>query len=201
MSIARVYDLLAPVYRFLLVGPGLKKEQEAALRYVTGKRVLEVGCGTGNLLEHLASSDRSVVGLDISKGMLKQAAKRLAGKGKRISLIQGDYYRLPFPSNSFDCVVATFTLTHAPDLKPVLEEIAKVLIPGGRLVVVDVGPSRMPSLGSGLMTKAYRLLGDYVRDETKDLELAGFKIIHRRELSKMGTVHLVVAKKIPLPQA
>lgn len=200
MNLAELYDLLAPFYRFLIELPifGLKKEQTAALPYVAGNKILEIGCGTGYLLERLVSSDRSVVGLDISKGMIKRAAKRL--HGPKVSLLQGDYYRLPFPVESFDCVVATFTLTHAPDLKPVLEETAKVLVPGGRLIVVDVGPSRTPCIGSRLMTKAWELLGDYVRDETKDLELAGFKIINRRELSKRGTVHLVVAEKSLPPQ-
>lgn len=190
MTLARIYDLLIYVPIF-----GLQKEQSAALPYVTGKRILDLGCGTGYLLSRMTSPERSVVGLDISKGMLTQAAKRLKDKG--VSLIQGDYSHLHFPPRSFDCVLATFTLTHAPDLLAVIQEIGRVLVPGGRLVIVDVGPCIKSTPGSRLMTGLWRMLGDHPRDETPYLDSAGFKVTYRRELSKLGTVHLLVAEKNP----
>ena len=197
MNLARIYDLFAPLYDLLICVPifGLRKEQSAALPHVAGKRILEIGCGTGYLLERLASPAGSVVGLDISQGMLREARKRLSREDKKVHLIQGSYYDIPFEKESFDCVLATFALTHAPDLLPVLGEIARVLEPGGRLVIVDVGPPIKPSSGSRLMTRMWRILGDYPRDESPYLDSAGFKVAYRRELSKLGTVHLLVAEK------
>jgi len=200
-ALAAVYNLLAPLYRIFLdmsLG-GLRREQAAALPYVKGERVLEVGCGTGYLLSRMADGTREVTGLDVSSGMLRQAAKRLARDGGKASLIRGSYYSLPFEAGCFDCVVATFTLTHAPALEPVLEEVARVLAPQGRLVIVDVGVSLKPSVWAGLMERIWRILGDYPRDETPGLERTGFKVLHRRELSKWGTTHLLVAERTRRP--
>lgn len=197
MNWARIYDFAAPLYKLLLGFPlfGLDKEQLAAVPHVRGHRVLEVGCGTGLVLSRIADEEREVVGLDISPGMLAQARKRLSSAGRKVRLVQGSYYDISFSDKSFDCVVATFTLTHAPDLNPVAAEIARVLKPGGRLVIVDVGPSAKPRWGSRLINGMWRLLGDYPRDETPILVRAGLKVIFRKEISKLGTVHLLVAEK------
>lgn len=197
MNLSRVYDIVAPLYRFFLEFPlfGLKKEQVAALPWVEGEKILDIGCGTGYLLSRIAREERSVVGLDISPGMLAQACKRLSREGKKARLVRGNYCNLPFNDFSFECILATFALTHAPRLKPVIAEISRVLSPGGRLVIVDVGPSFIPSCGSKLLTLLWRLIGDHARDESPYLESAGFCIVHRRELTKLGTVHIIVAEK------
>lgn len=199
MNLARIYDLFAPLYDLLICVPifGLKKEQSAALPHVAGKRILEIGCGTGYLLSQMASPERSVVGLDFSKGMLQQARKRLLCERKKASLVCADYHNLPFESCSFDSVVATFSLSHAPDILPVFLEIHRVLKKNGRVVIVDVGPASRSWLGARILLSLYRLEGDHPRDETLHLEMAGLGIIHRKELSKLGTVHLVVAEKLP----
>jgi ubiquinone/menaquinone biosynthesis C-methylase UbiE len=145
VKLSSIYSFLAPLYRLFLGFPlfGLAKEQRAASRYVKGKRVLEVGCGTGYMLARISSAPREVTGLDISHGMLLEAAKRLKGTPYKVRLVQASYFDIPFPDNTFDCVLATFT--HAPDQLPVAREIARCLVPGGRLVIVDVGPSQKPT--------------------------------------------------------
>ncbi|MCK4232447.1 class I SAM-dependent methyltransferase [candidate division WOR-3 bacterium] len=97
MRFRRIYDLLAPLYDLLLYLPifNLKKEQSAALPWIRGERILEIGCGTLYLLDQIASPERSVIGLDISKWMLREARKRLVRKNKRASLVLADYYHLP----------------------------------------------------------------------------------------------------------
>jgi|GEM_PF-6128156 len=64
------------------------------LHCLVWERILEIGCGTGYLLDQIASPERSVIGLDISKGMLREARKRLVRKNKRASLVLADYYHL-----------------------------------------------------------------------------------------------------------
>lgn len=197
MGTSSLYNLFAPFYDILNHVPvfGLAREQNAVLDWIKGVDILEVGCGTGFLLAKIAGEGRKVVGLDLSSGMLARARKRLVRLGKEARLIEGSYYEIPFPAQSFDCVVASFTLTHAPDLAPAAWELARVLKPGGRLVTVDVGPPRKPRFGSGAINLVWRMLGDFPRDETAILEDAGLKVVFRRELSKRGTVHLLVARR------
>jgi ubiquinone/menaquinone biosynthesis C-methylase UbiE len=197
MTLARIYDLFAPLYDLLIRVPifGLRKEQSAALAYVAGKRILEIGCGTGYLLASMARGERELVGLDFSKGMLRKARARLLRERKKASLVYRDYHNLPFEPCSFDSVVSTFSLSHAPDILPVFLEIHRVLKKNGRVVIVDVGPAARYSLGARILLSLYRLEGDHPRDETQELHRAGFRIILRKELSKLGTVHLVVAEK------
>ena len=197
MSLSTVYSFLAPLYRLFLGFPvlGLAKEQAAAVRFVKGRRILEVGCGTGYLLSRIQSAERKVTGLDLSRGMLLEAAKRLRGTPHQVSLVQASYCDIPFADSSFDCVLATFTLTHAPDLAPVAGEIARILAPGGRLVIVDVGPAHKPTVFSRILNDLWRILGDHPRDEVPVLVEAGLEIRYRRELAKFGTVHILVARK------
>ncbi|MBD3285338.1 methyltransferase domain-containing protein [candidate division WOR-3 bacterium] len=197
VSLSAVYSLLAPLYRLFLGFPllGLASEQRAAARFVKGKRVLEVGCGTGYMLARIASIHREVTGLDLSAGMLRQARKRLRGSLYKINLIRASYYDIPFPAGYFDSVLATFTLTHAADLAPVAAELSRVLAPGGRLVIVDAGPANKSTVFSKGINRLWRFLGDHPRGEEPILSGAGLKTVYRRELSKFGTVHLLVAVK------
>ena len=95
--------------------------------------VLDVGCGTC-VLEGMMSGDISVIGVDLTEGMVK------IGQGKRIprvtALLRSDGERLPFRASSFDAVVSCYVVKYcSPDL--LVSEMARVLKPGGRLVVYD----------------------------------------------------------------
>ncbi len=110
------------------------------------KRVLDIGCGTGDLtinIARLAQSDIELVGLDFSQPMLDiaaQKAKRLA-PDKKIAFIYGDVTALPFPDGYFDCVGISFAfrnLTYKNSLAWChLEEVLRVLAPGSRYVIVE----------------------------------------------------------------
>ncbi len=197
-KLKKVYDKLAAFYRLFLSFPifGLATEQLTCLPYIRGRKVLEVGCGTGLTLLQIARQGRQVLGLDLSPGMLAQAGRRLKSKGLSISLLQGSYYNLPFPKNSFDTVVATFTLTHAPNLYPVARGIRRVLNYGGRLIIVDVGLLPGHDWKSQIINRFWKLLGDHPRDEVPILKDTSFRIIERKKLSKQGAVHLLVAENI-----
>jgi len=93
-------------------------------------KVLDVGCGAGNVLERLSGG--TLQGLDLSKRMVEHAQKRLGAKAK-IEL--GDAENLPFTSTSFDRVLCSSVLSHVLHPDRVLEECFRVLKPGGRLVV------------------------------------------------------------------
>jgi len=115
----------------------------SALPYLKGERVLELGHGPGHLLAALAGEGRRVVGLDPSPQMARLAQRRLrrelgrtaARAGLAVPVLQGRAQALPFPTGSFDSVLATFPTSYMVD-PATLAEAARVLSPGGRLVVV-----------------------------------------------------------------
>jgi demethylmenaquinone methyltransferase/2-methoxy-6-polyprenyl-1,4-benzoquinol methylase len=110
-----------------------RKATRDALDLVPGDTVLDLGAGTGVSTEELARSGATVVGLDISQGMLR------AGKKVRpaTTLLAGDALRLPFRDAAFDAVTISFALRNVHDSDAALREMARVTKPGGRLVVCE----------------------------------------------------------------
>ena len=101
-------------------------------------RVLDIGTGTGRLLELLAPRIQSGLGVDASRAMLALARARLAKPGLgHLAVRQADMYRLPL-AGGYDLVVLQMVLHYAEDPAAVLAEAARVLAPGGRLIVVDL---------------------------------------------------------------
>lgn len=102
-------------------------------------RLLDIGTGTGRLLELLGERATAATGIDASRAMLALARARLAGLAlPNCSVRLGDMYRLPFADAAFDLVVLQMVLHYAEDPAAVLAEAARVLAPGGRLVVIDL---------------------------------------------------------------
>ncbi len=102
-------------------------------------RLLDIGTGTGRLLELLGARVTSATGIDASRAMLALARARLAALPLPNCTVRlGDMYRLPFPDAGFDLVVLQMVLHYAEDPAAVLAEAARVLAPGGRLVVIDL---------------------------------------------------------------
>jgi len=100
---------------------------------VTGRRILDAGCGSGPLFAALRDRGAIVSGFDGSAGMLEQARRRLgADADLQVADLAGP---LPFPDNAFDDVVASLVLHYLQDWGPTLTELRRVLKPGGRLIV------------------------------------------------------------------
>jgi ubiquinone/menaquinone biosynthesis C-methylase UbiE len=102
-------------------------ESALVLDEARGKDVLEVGCGTGLILRRVAEVARSHVGLDLSEGMLAKA------RARGLNVVQGSATELPFEDGSFDLSYSFKVLSHVPDLKKALREMARVTRPGGRV--------------------------------------------------------------------
>ena len=121
----------------------------AAARARSG-RVLDIGTGTGRLLELLAPRVQSGLGVDASRAMLALARARLAKPGLgHLAVRQADMYRLPL-AQRFDLVVMQMVLHYAEDPAAALAEAARVLAPGGRLIVVDLAAHDRAALAERL---------------------------------------------------
>jgi ubiquinone/menaquinone biosynthesis C-methylase UbiE/DNA-binding transcriptional ArsR family regulator len=117
-------------------------EVEAALLHIipdNAGRLLDIGTGTGRVLELLAPRISRGLGIDASKAMLALARSRLSRAGcAQCAVRLGDMYRLPLADASFDVVVLQMVLHHAEDPAGVLAEAARVLRPGGTAIVIEL---------------------------------------------------------------
>ncbi len=120
-------------------------------------RVADIGCGTGRLLEVLAPRIAGGIGIDASKAMLALARARLARQNLgHCSVRQGDMYRLPLADASCDLATMHMVLHYAEDPARAIAEAARILRPGGRLLIVDLGAHGRADLGEKY---AHRWLG------------------------------------------
>ncbi|MEO3479201.1 class I SAM-dependent methyltransferase [Phaeobacter sp. CAU 1743] len=104
-----------------------------------GLRILDVGCGDGVLATRLAHSGARATGIDASADMIAAERRRAKAAGVEIDLREGDAGDLPFPAGRFDCVVSVATLCFVDDPRPTIREMVRVLKPGGRLILGELG--------------------------------------------------------------
>lgn len=118
----------------------LARPLREAMRMVPEPLVLDVGTGTGRLPAALFTGSDfrgQVVGLDLSRGMLRQAQRKLNGAGERTFWLWSDAMELPFEADAFDAVVCLEALEFTPDPRQVVREMVRVLRPGGLLLVTN----------------------------------------------------------------
>lgn len=106
---------------------------------VEGMRVLDVGCGDGALAVRLAALGADVTGVDADPGMLAAARDRAARAQAAVTYVEGDAGVIPFADDLFDVVVALTVLCFVPEASRAFQEMARVLRPGGRLVIGELG--------------------------------------------------------------
>ncbi|SUE29639.1 SAM dependent methyltransferase [Nocardia farcinica] len=110
---------------------------------LTGKRVLEIGCGSAPCARWLTGQGAHAVGLDLSMGMLRRGLAAMARGGPRVPLVQAGAEALPFADASFDAACSAFgAVPFVADSALVMREVARVLRPGGRWVFSVNHPMR-----------------------------------------------------------
>lgn len=143
-------------------------------------RVLEIGVGSGlNLAFYEPARVTGVVGLDLSEPLLARARPRAEAAPVAVELVRGDAEALAFDRGRFDTVVMTYTLCSVPSVARVLAEVARVLAPGGGLVVIEHGASPDPRTRrwQRRITPVWKRLGGNChldRDIAGELAAAGF---------------------------
>ncbi|MDQ8728449.1 methyltransferase domain-containing protein [Bradyrhizobium sp. LHD-71] len=206
-DVERAYDRWAPVYD-LVFGKVFGKGRRAAILATNriGGRVLEVGVGTGISLPQYASNI-GVFGIDISEAMLRKAQRRV--DRLHLTNVEGlavmDAEHLEFPDGSFDVVMAQYVVTAVPNPEACLDEFARVLKPGGELILL----SRV-SADKGLRYKIEKGLMPVVRPLGFRTEFAwsryaqwveanrahGMVFIERRAVPPLGHFSLIRFRKV-----
>jgi ubiquinone/menaquinone biosynthesis C-methylase UbiE len=115
------------------------------------RRILDVGSGAGQIAGHLlkyADPEASITCFDLSVGMVRRAIRRL--RSNLPNFLVADLSRLPFADGSFDCVTCGYVLEHLPDPRLGLTELARVLMPGGRMLLLTTEDNFGGALTSAL---------------------------------------------------
>lgn len=216
--VREMFDRIAPGYDSMnvVMTGGLDRLWRRRLvrecRIKPGDRLVDLGCGTGDLIELTARQGARAVGVDPAGGMLAVARQR----GMGAVVVQGDGSTIPLADASTDVVTSAFALRNFVSIPAVLADSARILRPGGRIVLLDVAepslaPVRalhgfyfrrvVPVLGGLFADRdAYRYLPDSTSylpapDELRQmLADAGFTAIRRHAMG-VGAVQLLVADR------
>lgn len=137
--IAPRYDLLNRIMTFGM-DVGWRRRTVAELSLASGDTILDVACGTGDLIKELAAAGYRAIGLDFSWEMLTRAP------GARV---QGDALRLPIADDAVDGITCGFALRNVSDLARLFEEFGRALRPGGRISLLEVAQPSSPLLKLG----------------------------------------------------
>ena len=203
--IKKSYARWAPIYDHVftfVLRPGRKAIAAAANR--RGGRILDVGVGTGLELP-MFGPQTQLIGVDLSEPMLRLAQQRVSAKalGNIQGLVVMDAEHLGFPDAHFDTVVAPYVLTVVPEPHTTLDELARVVKPGGEIILVNhIGSSQGPiawfesalakcSAQLGWRPQfAWSVLGDWI-DSTSTVRL-----VERRKLPPLGMFTLARIEKV-----
>jgi len=193
------YNRIAPLYDFLetLAERRYRNWRQRVWSLVEGPKVLEVGVGTGKNMPYYPPGVQ-VTGVDLSEKMLLRARRRAERMGLSVALLQMDAQVLDFPDDTFDSAVATFVFCSVPDPVQGLREMARVVRPGGRIVLLEHVRAEHPLLGrlmDLLDPLVARLMGPHINRETvENVRRAGLTLERVEDVGMGGIFKLIVAK-------
>lgn len=205
-KVERRYDAWSRLYDVLDSVPILSGRQREWKRLAVkdlglepGQIVLDVGTGSGEILPMIAeTAPVRIVGVDISKKMLSVARERTRGY-RDIELKREDVSSLSFSDSHFDSAIASFAMTTFPDPLAALSEMARVVKPGGKIVVLDTGKpdNRLMRITHRTMTPVARLFGRTYID--RDIEALAAQVQGIKKLKERrhygGMVYCIVWEK------
>jgi ubiquinone/menaquinone biosynthesis C-methylase UbiE len=193
-----LYNALAPAYDaldWLTLGTWWRLVSRALDYVPADQRVLEIGFGPGKLHVHLARRSSLCVGLDLAPGMCRIARHKLARAGLKSGITRGSVFTLPYPANAFDTVVSTFAFSGLPNGGAALREMARVIRPGGQIVLVDIGLPRDHNRVGVFWARLWERMGDYLYDQPALMAQAGLNMITFDEFGPGRHIRAVVGKK------
>ena len=191
--LARVYDLMeALIERF-----SFRRWRARLWSRVRGERILEVGVGTGKNMPFYPP-EAQVTAVDLSEKMLAQAQERTQQLDLEVDLRLMDVQHLDFPDDSFDAAVASFVFCSVPDPALGLRELARVVKPGGQIILLEHVRARPPILGKimdWLNPLVVRIMGANINRRTvENVQKAGLPLREVEDLTSSGIVKLIVSE-------
>jgi ubiquinone/menaquinone biosynthesis C-methylase UbiE len=141
-DVRKTFTDWAPIYDATHGWLPKRREARLALDVQPGDRVLDLACGTGLNFAHLSElvgAEGHVTGVDLTPAMLDSARAQIDRHGWRnVEVREADAANLPFPDASFDKVICVFSLNIIPNYVRAIEEVKRVLMPGGRFVSLEM---------------------------------------------------------------
>ncbi len=150
----------------------------------SGMRALDIGCGTGNMIDKLKSRFNQVLGIDLSEDMLSEAKSKYSEEG--LKFVRAKASSLPFEDNNFDFITAYSILHHLPDFSEPISEMFRVLKDGG-VIYIDHEPINREKFFVKSYIKACDVLNGESNeglppyDETEEREYGDYHIHHGEE--------------------
>ncbi len=196
----RRYQRNARFYDFM---EGGMNKQHAAWRQqlwplVKGPKVLEVGVGTGKNIPYYPDG-LEITAIDLTPRMLDRAKTRAKEQGKPVHLCLGDVQRLDFTDHSYDAAVATFVFCSVSNPILGLQEILRVLKPGGTLLMLEHMRSEQHMIGKlmdFLNPLVVRIMGANINRRTlENVRRSGFEIVQVEDLAGGGIFKRIIARR------
>lgn len=153
-TVRTMFDRIVPRYdlmnHLMTFGMDIRWRRMIAKRAAAmGDRVLDVACGTGDVaLDIRSAGARRVVGLDFSPVMIAAASAKARERQAEVEFLVGDAMALPFADGTFDACTVSFGLRNMPDYTAAIEEMTRVLRPGGKFICLEMTPYRTPVLST-----------------------------------------------------
>ena len=192
------YTAWSPVYNRLVAPFNAKRRRSLELANPQpGERVLIVGAGTGLDLDHLPPG-LSVSAIDLTPAMIFRLRRRAGRLGLAVDARVMNAQALDFPDASFDLVILHLILAVLPDPVRCLQEVQRVLRPGGRAVILDkfVKEQGTPPLGLRLLNPLMSLFGTQLtRRLPPILAATNLRVIHDEPATKSGYFRIVLLEK------
>jgi len=133
-------DVIIPIfYDSSMDSTKINEGRKSILSRIADEEILEIGFGTGINLQFYPGVVKKIIGVDINKGMTKKARKKIIESQDKVELHTTGSETLPFPDNRFDTVVSTYTLCSIKNITSALNEIYRVVKPGGKYYFLEHG--------------------------------------------------------------